>query len=78
MIVDLGAASKKFIANFRYEVKKDVEKSEWKNLKTDDYHKFNSICNETMIGFIQNTKTGKWQCARAKQTKKSGKAKSFN
>lgn len=30
-----------------------------------------------MIGFVQNTKTGNWQCARAKQVKRSKKLKSY-
>jgi len=31
-----------------------------------------------MVGFIQNTKTNKWQCAYAKQTKKSKVEKSMD
>lgn len=71
MIVNLGAPYRKFTANFKYLVKPTVSDHKYKGLKTDDYSKFDSICNETMVGFVQNTKTGKWQCARAKQTKAS-------
>lgn len=48
----------RFIINFKYTLKnqhKDPStqsSDSFSELKTGDYDKFNSICNETMIGFV--------------------------
>ena len=51
-----------FIANYRYAVKEyvdgDPRKHGAKNLmeiQTDDYDKFYSVCDKTMIGFVQQS-----------------------
>jgi len=38
------------MANFRYSIKDDVPASEYDNLKSSSYDKFNSRCDETMVG----------------------------
>lgn len=58
----------RFIANFRYEIKKNVTanpmKTDFKKLLKliqDDVEaskvQFDSLCNQTMVGFVQNTTT---------------------
>lgn len=56
---------KNFIANYKYAVKEYVEgdpvKNGGKNLsqvKMDDYDKFYSICDKTMVGFVKEGNEG--------------------
>jgi len=49
----------RFLANFRYSLKTDIsknvlaeEESKFEDLKTGDYGKFNSECDQTMVGFV--------------------------
>jgi len=49
----------RFLANFRYSLKSDIsknvlaeEESKFEDLKTGDYGKFNSECDQTMVGFV--------------------------
>lgn len=54
----------RFLANFKYEIKKNVTTDpvhaqvDYKKLIPDiessAKYQFNSICNETMVGFVQN------------------------
>ena len=54
----------RFLANFRYSVKPDISddpisdgdqsESPLFNLGTADYDKFDSVCDKTMVGFVQN------------------------
>ena len=56
----------RFITNYRYSVKEYVSSDPLKDkalaqnteLDTDDYDKFNSQCDRTMIGFVQNKEGG--------------------
>lgn len=50
----------RFIANFRYSVKPNISAnpandlfSKFTGLKTGDYDRFDSVCDKTMIGFVQ-------------------------
>lgn len=50
----------RFLANFKYAVKPQISKDptkdgaeEFLSLKTGDYNKFNSHCDKTMVGFVQ-------------------------
>lgn len=56
----------RFLANFRYEIRKNVTtdplKTDFKKMarlvqEVDDQAKgqFDSVCNQTMVGFVQNT-----------------------
>ena len=71
----------RFISNFRYNLKEKLSKDPlhtnvktFEDLEVGEYHKFNSICNETMIGFVQqvngsdNLKKLRVQCFHGKQT----------
>lgn len=62
----------RFLANYRYDIKPDVSKDplqdalsqgigKFSSLETGDYEKFDSLCSQTMVGFVQNIphKTGK-------------------
>ena len=49
----------RFLANFRYSIKENVSKdplteddAKFADLKTGDYDKFNSECDQTMVGFV--------------------------
>ena len=51
----------RFLANFKYTLKPDVTKdpvhaqaSKFDGLKSGDYAKFDSLCDQTMVGFVQN------------------------
>lgn len=52
----------RFLANFKYSLKptisadpaKETDFKKLDDLKTGDYAKFNSECDKTMIGFVQN------------------------
>jgi len=51
----------RFLANFKYTVKPEISKDptkdspeEFSSLKTADYVKFDTHCDNTMIGFVQN------------------------
>ena len=51
----------RFVANFKYSVKPEVStdptadgQSEFANLKEGDYSKFDSQCDKSMVGFVQN------------------------
>lgn len=57
----------RFTANFRYEIRRNITKNVYRNFKKidtmlrklDDFgnptkYQFDSICNETMIGFVHN------------------------
>ena len=52
----------RFLANFKYTIKDEIAKSSGKpsqlmqtyeTLKTGDYGKFDSHCDQTMVGFVQ-------------------------
>lgn len=50
----------RFLANFKYSVKPDISQhpytegaDKFEQLKTGDYGKFDSQCDQTMIGFVQ-------------------------
>jgi hypothetical protein len=62
----------RFIANYRYDIKSDISKDPLKEagangigkfsaIETGDYDKFDSLCSQTMVGFVQNIpqKSGK-------------------
>jgi hypothetical protein len=51
----------RFLANFKYSVKPEISReptvdgeSEFISLSTGDYNKFDSQCDKTMVGFVQN------------------------
>ena len=51
----------RFLANFKYSVKAQISQDptrdgaeEFISLKTGDYNKFNSQCDKTMVGFVQD------------------------
>ena len=51
----------RFLANFKYSVKPQISQDptndgaeEFISLKTGDYNKFNSQCDKTMVGFVQD------------------------
>lgn len=57
----------RFLANFKYSVKPQISEDptkdgaeEFLSLKTGDYVKFDTWCDKTMVGFVQNmpSKTG--------------------
>ena len=58
----------RFTANFKHTVKKEIEGYRYETLETGDYFAFDSICTETMVGFMQYTDTKEWACAYAVQT----------
>lgn len=67
-----GPGKKRFTANFKYYAKKTVRKELYPKLTSGDYFKFDSVCSETMIGFVESFLTEgqtTFQCAYAKQTK---------
>jgi hypothetical protein len=50
----------RFMTNFKYALKNDISKNpsqelvqKFDNLKTGDYNKFDSLCDQTMVGFVQ-------------------------
>ena len=54
----------RFLTNFKYTVKSDVSPKpsqelfqKFETLKTGDYNKFDSKCDQTMVGFVQNIPT---------------------
>jgi hypothetical protein len=58
--VELGNGIR-FVANYKYSVKPEISEDPTKDgaamfssLKTGDYNKFNSECDKTMVGFVQN------------------------
>jgi hypothetical protein len=58
--IELGNGLR-FLANFKYAVKPDISiepttdgAEEFVSLKTGDYNKFNSHCDKTMVGFVQD------------------------
>ena len=74
----------RFITNFRYNIKPSISKdpladgsSTFEGTQTGDYASFNSVCSETMVGFVQQVhgasgssmKSHKAQCFYGKQTK---------
>lgn len=64
LFVNLPESKRRFTANFKYTVKQSI--SDYSKLSSNDFSKFNSHCNSTMIGFIQTSK--KWiSCAYAVQ-----------
>jgi hypothetical protein len=55
----------RFLANYRYDIKSDISKDPLKDvlssgigkfsaIETGDYDKFDSLCQQTMVGFVQN------------------------
>lgn len=51
----------RFLANFKYSLKSDISKepvseqaSKFDGLKSGDYAKFDSLCDQTMVGFVQH------------------------
>ena len=47
----------RFIVNFKYTVKPEfVERVD--RLSTSSYEAFDSLCNETMVGFVQHKNEG--------------------
>jgi len=59
-------------ANFKYTIKDIVPKHLWSSRVTSDFASFDSICNETMVGFWQSPGVGgpATSCAIGKQIKK--------
>ena len=61
MVVQLDSG-KKFVTNFRYNLKNDdplnTDYKKFANIKSGDYDKFDSKCDQTMIGHVlqDNTK----------------------
>jgi hypothetical protein len=53
---------KKFHANFRYTIKEGAEPS---YVTTGSYDSFDSHCDSTMVGFLQELKDGTLNCAMA-------------
>jgi hypothetical protein len=56
----------RFIANFKYSLKEDVSPNptqelfqKFADLKSGDYNKFDSQCDKTMVGFVQEVSSGK-------------------
>ena len=54
----------RFLANFKYSVKPEISReptadgpAEFTALQTGDYGKFDSQCDKTMVGFVQNMPT---------------------
>lgn len=50
----------RFLSNFKYTLKSDISKdpvhelfSKFEELKSGDYGKFDSKCDQTMVGFVQ-------------------------
>ena len=50
----------RFLTNFKYTLKNDISKNpsqelvqKFDTLKTGDYNKFDSLCDQTMVGFVQ-------------------------
>ena len=54
ILLNQGGPPERITANFKYTVKDSVDQKSWGNLKTSQYEKFDSICNETMVGFWQH------------------------
>jgi hypothetical protein len=55
----------RFLANYRYDIKPEISKdplqdalasgiSKFSSIETGDYDKFDSLCSQTMVGFVQN------------------------
>ena len=55
----------RFLANYRYDIKSDISKDPLKDvlssgigkfsaIETGDYDKLDSLCQQTMVGFVQN------------------------
>ena len=61
--VELKESGRKFTANFKYTLKSASD--DLSTLKAAEYERFDSVCTETMVGFLQ-TKTG-ISCAYAVQ-----------
>jgi len=81
----------RFITNFRYNIKPSISEDPladgaktFEGTQTGDYASFNSVCSETMVGFVQHIhggngssmKTHKAQCFYGKQTKQFNVQKS--
>ena len=54
----------RFLANFKYTVKPEISQDptkdgadEFQSLKAGDYNKFETHCDQTMVGFIQTMPT---------------------
>jgi hypothetical protein len=54
----------RFLANFKYTIKPEISKNpiedgaiKFKDVKTGDYGKFDSQCDQTMVGFVQTIPT---------------------
>lgn len=54
----------RFLANFKYTIKNNISAKpsqelvqKFDGLKTGDYNKFDSHCDQTMVGFVQNIPT---------------------
>ena len=72
----------RFITNFRYNIKPDISADPYQDgsgrfegTQTGDYQSFDSVCHETMVGFVQKVhgqgsmQDHKAQCFFAKQRK---------
>jgi len=51
VLLHKGAQKERFIANFKHTIKKQVPINSWSTRTSADYNSFDSICNETMVGF---------------------------
>jgi hypothetical protein len=65
----LDSPVERITTNLKFTVKNTVNQSDWHDLKTSDYGKFDSVCNETMVGFWQTS--GQVSCVVGKQINKN-------
>ena len=54
IVLDQGGPVERITANFKYTIKSEVPETMWSSRKSSDYKSFDSICNETMVGFWQS------------------------
>ena len=68
IIVELPQKHKaRYMANMRYNLKKDIEESQYDALKCGSYEAFDSVCDETMVG-VKFNKDRMLQCWVGYQT----------
>jgi len=66
--VEIPSRKAKFLANFRYNKKASVTPNMYATLTSASYDKFDSQCNETMVGVKFGTDDKKIQCWVGHQT----------
>jgi hypothetical protein len=70
IVLDQGGPIERITVNLKYTIKKEISPSDWPKAATSDYHKFDSVCHETMVGFWQDGGTN-ISCVVGKQVNAS-------